>query len=176
MPMTARDLEALPEADRGELIRGCMRPQPPADFATWVVAGRMLGHVGVFATKTGLGIAGPRGGFLLATDPDTVLAPDVAFIPWDRFPPKGQRRGFQPVVPDLVVEVLSPSNAAAQVNEKVRIYLAAGVRLVWVVDPVAEVVTVYEPDGTARLLRPGEALDGGAMLPGFVLPLADLFA
>ena len=61
-------------------------------------------------------------------------------------------------------------------NEKVRIYLAAGVRLVWIVDPVAEVVTVYEPDGAARLLRPGEALDGGEVLPGFSLALDDLFA
>ena len=174
--MTARDLEAVPEAERGELIRGEMRPVSPTNPEHFLVTGNVFGPLWSFVNERGLGVVGGEGGFLLEVDPDTMLAPDVAFVPWDRFPPKGRRRGFQPIVPDLVVEVLSPSNTAAEVNEKVRIYLAAGVRLVWVVDPVAEVVTVYEPDGAARLLRPGEALDGGAVLPGFALPLDDLFA
>jgi Uma2 family endonuclease len=174
--MTARDLEAVPEAKRGELIRGEMRPVSPTNPEHFLVTGRIFGPLRTFVHDRGLGVVGSEGGFVLEVDPDTVLASDVAFVPHDRFPPMGQRTGYPRVVPDLVVEILSPSNTASEIDEKVRICLAAGVRLVWVVDPAAEVVTGYEPDGVARLRRPGEVLDGAPVLPGFRLPLDGLFA
>lgn len=174
--MTAAELEAVPEAKRGELIRGEMQPVSPTNPAHFLLTGRIFGPLWAFVSERDLGVVGSEGGFTLEVGPDTVLAPDVAFVRREAFPPKGKRLGFPRIVPDLVVEVLSPSNSASEMNEKVRIYLAAGVRLVWIVDPVAEVVTVYEPDGAARLLRPGEALDGGEVLPGFALALDELFA
>lgn len=175
-PMTAIDLEAVPDAARGELIRGEMRPVSPTNPEHFLLTGRLIGPLHTFVGERDLGVVGAEGGFTLEVGPDTVLAPDVAFVRREAFPPKGQRVGFPRIVPDLVVEILSPSNSATEVNEKVRIYLAAGVRLVWIVDPVAEVVTVYEPDGAARLLRPGEVLDGGGVLPGFSVALDALFA
>ncbi len=174
--MTAVELEAVPEAERGELIRGEMQPVSPTSLAHFLLTGRLIRSLGHYAAEHGLGEVGTEGGFKLEVDDDTVLAPDVAFLRFDQVPPKGKREGFHRIVPALVAEVLSPSNSATEMNEKVRIYLAAGVRLVWIVDPVAEVVTVYEPDGAARLLRPGEVLDGGEVLPGFSLALDALFA
>lgn len=174
--MTARELESVPDGERGELIRGEMQPVSPTSLAHFLLTGRLIRTLGTFADTHWLGEVGPEGGFKLEIDFDTVLAPDVAFVRYDQLPPKGQRAGFQRIVPSLVAEVLSPSNTASEINEKVRMYLAAGVRLVWIVDPGAEVVTVYEPDGAARLLRPGDALDGGPVLPGFSLALDALFA
>ncbi len=174
--MTAVELEAVPEAERGELIRGEMQPVSPTSLAHFLLTGRLIRSLGNYAAEHDLGEVGTEAGFKLDVGHDTVLAPDVAFLRYEQVPPKGQRDGFHRIVPSLVAEILSPSNSASEMNEKVRIYLAAGVRLVWIVDPVAEVVTVYEPDGTARLVRPGEALDGGDVLPGFALALDDLFA
>lgn len=175
-PMTAADLAAVPEAERGELIRGEMQPVSPTNPEHFLLTGRLIGPLHSFVSERHLGVVGAEGGFTLEVEPDTVLAPDVAFVRREAFPPKGRRLGYPRVVPDLVIEILSPSNGATEMNEQVRIYLAAGVRLVWIVDPVAGVVTVYEPDGAARLPRLGEEIDGGNALPGFSLALDELFA
>ena len=174
--MTAEELEAVPDERRGELIRGVMQPMPPVDFDHLADTGRLILRVGAFVESHGLGVVGPEGGFRLGQNPDTVLAPDLAFIRAENVPPRGRRGGFQAIVPDLVAEVLSPSNTASEINEKVRIYLGAGVRLVWILDPRTQTVTVYDPTGAARMLGLGETLVGGDVLPGFTLPLAELFA
>ena len=91
-------------------------------------------------------------------------------------PPRGQRQGFTTVPPVLAVEVLSPSNSASNIAEKVDLYLAHGVEVAWVVDPRRATVVVHTPDGLARRLAVGDTLEGGAALPGLALPLAELFA
>ncbi|MBA3416879.1 MAG: Uma2 family endonuclease [Chloroflexia bacterium] len=174
--MTADELYALPDERRGELFAGEMRPMPPVDFDHLADTGRLILRVGAFVELHNLGVVGPEGGFRLGQNPDTVLAPDLAYIRTENVPPRGQRGGFQAIVPDLVAEVLSPSNTASEINEKVRIYLDAGVRLVWVVDPRTRTVSVDDATGVARMLGLGDTLDGGAVLPGFALPLAELVA
>jgi Uma2 family endonuclease len=102
---------------------------------------------------------------MLARHPDTVRAPDVAFVSADRLPPPAQRVFFLALAPDLVVEVLSPSDRARDVHDKMHEYLAAGVRLVWLVDPRAQRITVYLPDRTARTLGAADTLDGATSCP-----------
>jgi Uma2 family endonuclease len=109
--------------------------------------------------------------------PDLVRIPDVAFTSWDRMP--GRRRPTQPVprlVPDLAVEVLSQSNTPGEMSVKRDDYFTPGVRLVWEVDPSARTVTVYTSPTQSTTLQVGDDLDGGAVLPGFTVAVADLFA
>ncbi len=122
------------------------------------------------------GLVGPEIGFVLAVAPDTLLAPDVSYTREDWLPPESARGRFLRLAPDLAVEVLSPTDTAAEIAEKVSLYLEAGTRLVWVVDPRRRTVAVHTPDRVARTLVVGDTLDGGDVLPGFVLPLAELFA
>ncbi len=105
-----------------------------------------------------------------------IRIPDVAFISWDRLPDR--RVPTEPIpglVPDLVVEVLSASNTAAEMDRKRREYFAAGVRLAWFVDPVSRAVEVYTAVNQSTMLHAEHTLEGGAVLPGFALPLQELF-
>jgi len=114
--------------------------------------------------------------FILFRDPDTVVMPDVAFVREDRLAPMDTRDGYAPYAPDLAVEVISPSNRLVEILEKVALYGRAGTSLVWLVDPRARSVTVYVPGQEPRTLRDGDTLDGGDVIPGFRLPVADIFA
>lgn len=113
-------------------------------------------------------------GFKLATDPDTVRAPDVAFICRDRLPDPPPA-GFAELAPDLVVEVLSPNDRPGEVLAKVADWLSAGSGLVWVVDPARRSARVYRADGSEALVAEDGALEGEDMLPGFTCPLTALF-
>src|SRR5262249_49692616 len=104
----------------------------------------------------------------------TVRSPDAAFVRRDRLP--GFTDRFVPLAPDLAVEVLSPSDRIADAMGKITMYLQAGVRLVWLVDPSARTVTIFRPDAALKLVGAGETLDGGDVLPGFSVPVAELFA
>lgn len=106
-----------------------------------------------------------------------VRIPDVAFVSWERFPDR--RLPTEPIpdlAPDLAVEVLSPSNTPREMARKRQEYFAAGVRLVWLVDPATRTVGVYTAPESPTQLREHDTLDGGVVLPGFTLPLQELFA
>ena len=124
-------------------------------------------------TPNKLGWVGGEAGIITERDPDTVRGPDVYFYSITRLakPPKS----FIEVPPDIAVEVLSPSDTKPSVRRKVREYLDAGVRLVWVVDPEDKTVMVYS--GSMRGVEYDEAdtLDGGNVLPGFTCKVADFF-
>ncbi|MBV8076897.1 MAG: Uma2 family endonuclease, partial [Planctomycetaceae bacterium] len=109
--------------------------------------------------------------------PGLVRIPDVAFASWDRF--AEGRIPLDPIpdlVPDLVVEVVSEGNTVAETDRKRREYFRAGVRLVWMIEPKDRTAAVFtSPEQSARLDE-AQTLDGGAVLPGFALPLRDLFA
>lgn len=104
--------------------------------------------------------------------------PDVVYVSFERLPPvDATHELYLHVAPDLAVEILSPGEPAGRFAAKLRFYLLHGVRLVWVVDPVAETVTVYTPDQTdERVLGAGDTLDGGEVLPGFSVPVAEILA
>jgi Uma2 family endonuclease len=134
-------------------------------------------RIGNFAEEHDLGIpAGADGTMRLLKG--LVRAPDVSFFSWDKLP--GRVLPSQPspdLFPDLAVEVLSENNTLAEMERKLREYFLAGVRLVWIIDPRKRTADVYTaPDTPAATLDETQALEGGNVLPGFTLPLAELFA
>lgn len=117
-------------------------------------------------------------GFKIASDPDTVRAPDAAFVSQARLDETGEVEGYWPGAPDLAVEVVSPNDVHTEVVEKSLSWLEAGCRMVLVVDPGQRTVTVYRSLEEIRILRAGagDAIDGGDVVPGWRLPLIELFA
>lgn len=158
-----------------ELVQGVLVPMTPPGGWHGEVSGELTWHIRNYLAEHPIGRVYVETTFRLAQDPDTVRAPDVAFVRADRLPPPEARERYLPRAPDLAIEVLSPSDRAGDVTEKVIEYLDAGTRLVWVVHPRRRTVTVYFPDRTARVLREGDDLDGGDALPGFRLAVADIF-
>ncbi|MBY0491852.1 MAG: Uma2 family endonuclease [Gemmatimonadaceae bacterium] len=122
---------------------------------------------GIVSARRGA-VFGPDTGFVLTRGPDTVRAPDVSFVLAERVPDP-MPVGFGELAPDLVVEVRSPSDRSGALLAKVGEYLLAGAHLVWVIDPVRRVVTVYRADGSVSELGPADALSGEVLLPGFSL-------
>ena len=177
--MTAHDLWQLGEGDvRRELVNGEVIEMTPVGGTHGRVTGRLYGRLADHVGRHGGGevVVGGVGFVLhLPTDPERVRAPDVAFVRREKLPEGRLPEGFLVGAPDLAVEVLSPRDNPLQIQQKVRDYLEAGTRLVWLVAPQAKTVTVYRPDGSARLLRDHEALDGEDVLPGLTIPLADVF-
>src|SRR3954452_24163149 len=135
--LTADELLSLPDDGmRHELVRGELKTMPPAGGEHGLVAGKLFGRVFVHADTNQLGyVFAAETGVFVEQDPDTVRAPDVAFIARARLPGGRAPRGFLRVVPDLVAEVVSPGDRASELEEKVQTWLHAGVRLVWVVYP-----------------------------------------
>jgi Uma2 family endonuclease len=158
---------------RVELVRGVLmvRELPGLRHArvTMDLALRLGAHVRAAA----LGRVYAEAGFKLASDPDTVRGPDIAFIGRDRLPDP-EPAGFPDLAPDLVVEVLSPGDRPGLVLAKVADWLSAGTRLIWVVDPARRMVRVYRDDGTEQILTVDESLDGEDVVPGFSCPLAEV--
>jgi Uma2 family endonuclease len=114
-------------------------------------------------------------GFVIENDPLSVLRPDVAFVRAERIYPGLEERGFMSIVPDLVVEVLSPGDRSPDIAKKIEEYRRASVAILWVVDPRTHTVTVYTPENEPRTLDEDDELDGGEILPGFRLPVREIF-
>src|SRR5206468_12011006 len=120
-------------------------------------------------------VFGAETGFTIARNPDTVRAPDVAFVTSARIAAIGVTKKFFSGAPDLAVEVVSPSDTVNEVDEKVQDWLDACVRLVWVVNPKPRTVIVYARGQSPRILSESESLDGSDVVPGFRLPIRDIF-
>jgi len=180
---TADDLAALPDdAWRYELVKGRLVRMSPAGFDHGYISVRLASAMLDFATARGLGlVVGAETGFVISApgEPETVLAPDAAFVVAARVPPTGSpgRRGFPRLAPDLVVEVASPSQGRAEIRAKAKVWLDSGVRLVWVVWPSDRQVDVYVAgqDGPRETLDASGQLDGGEVLPGFDFELSRLW-
>ena len=114
-------------------------------------------------------------GYILARDPDTVRGPDVSYVQAKRIPPSGVPEGFWDLAPDLAVEVVSSSETAEEVREKVRDFLRAGTPLVWTIYPRAREVIVHTPDGIARTYTTHDTLAFSDLLPGFACSVDELF-
>ena len=175
--LTADDLWQLPnDGSRYELYWGAMRRMAPSGgWHSHVGAGFSI-EAGGFVRNHGLGwVYGADAGFRLARDPDVVLGPDFAFIRTDRLPPIAEQQGYIDLAPDLVVEVISPGDSRREVTEKVALYQRFGVPLIWVADPGSRSVTVYALGHEPVVLRAGDTLDGGDVLPGFSWAIDDIF-
>jgi Uma2 family endonuclease len=118
---------------------------------------------------------GAETGFRLTRDPDTVRAPDIAFIATRKLPSSMPNEAFWPGAPDLAVEVLSPDDRTGEVNEKVEAWLAAGTSAVWIVDPKLRKVMTYQPAAAAKIYSIGETLIGDPVVPGFSCPVDRIF-
>ena len=176
--ITAEQLLRLPEDGwRYELVEGSLVRMTPTGWKHGQTVSALFRAVDRFVEDQRLGQVIPaETGFLISSEghPDTVLAPDLAFIRAGREPDPGTE-GFPRLAPDLVVEVASPSQGRTELGAKAQRWLSAGVRLVWVVLPEARVVEVWRGTGIARIVSAEEELSGEEILPGFVLSMRHLF-
>ncbi len=175
--MTADELLAMPEdGHRYELVDGELVRMAPADMDSSRTGGLFVTYLNNHVIPQRLGAVFPAdAGIRLASDPETVLSPDAAFIRSDRLPAKAERKGFWHVAPDLVVEVVSPSDRRNEVLAKVDRYLGFGVAMVVVVWPPTRTLTIHRPGRDVETLTERDEFDGGAAVPGFRMPVADLF-
>ena len=173
--LTAADLERMPDDDsaRHELIEGELITMPPAAEDHGYDELKLASTLYVFVRKHKLGRVYPGDtGFRLS--PDTVLSPDVAFVRKERVA-QIRSKSYANGAPDLAVEILSPSNSAAEMVRKVRLYLSSGCHTVWLVDRDRREVHVFEASRPDRRLRVGDVLDAPELLPGFSIPIVELF-
>jgi Uma2 family endonuclease len=157
-----------------ELVDGVL-VEKAMGFYESLVAGVLLGYLRMFLSQQKLGVVLGEAGTVRLM-PGLVRIPDVAFFSWRHFPNrKLPRRPIPPVVPDLAVEVLSASNTKTEMENKLQEYFAAGVPLVWYVDPETRTVRVYTSLTEVRTLGEDDTLDGGSALPGFRLSIREWF-
>lgn len=173
---SATDLERLSDQGfRYELIEGALRETALSGGLEAITSSRVSYYVNDFVYKNGLGETfASETGFLLSSDPDTVLAPDFAFICQERVP-ADYPDGYWPLTPDLVVETRSPGDTKREIEAKMARRIEAGVRLAWDIDPKSHTVTIYQPGGPAVTLGVGDALAGGDLLPGLSVPIRKIF-
>jgi Uma2 family endonuclease len=177
LTMTADDLWRRPDDGlRHELIRGELTSMPLAGGRHGEIAmsvgSMLLTHVR--SRQLGEVLAGGTG-FIVARHPDTVRAPDAAFISKERVPAGGLPEGFVPLAPDIAVEVLSPGDAQVEVDDKTEQWRKAGAAMVWVVNPRGRTVTVHRSGRDPRVLRENDVLVGEEVCPGFSVAVAELF-
>ena len=175
-PMTAEEVFALPESDvQYELVRGQLREVQMAGWQHGSVEANIIAILVTdpVARSVGRTVSGDTA-FVLARDPDTVRIPDVAFVRHERLPPP-LVSGRAALAPDLAVEIRSPNDRSGEVQQKVADYFAAGVQLVWLVDPDERTVEAWTSGGLDRRCTAAETIDGGTVIPGLRCPVARFF-
>ena len=175
--LTAEDLLRLySEGVRGELIRGVLHETMPAGFKHGWIATKLIALLMNFIQPRALGtLVASDSGVWLERDPDTVREPDIAFTSVERLPINADIDGYSEVVPDLVVEIVSPNDRPGEVVEKTAMWLSFGVRLVWLVRPDSRTIEVHHLGGQVEMLGEDDALDGLDVLPGFSCDVAAVF-
>ena len=173
--VTTEELEKFPDDDyRYELVGGRVIRMSPVGFQHGRVVARLCVLLGQHVQGRNLGVIATELGFELARHPDTVRAPDVAFIRQDRIPSK-EPRGFWKGPPDLAIEVVSPDDRPSDVRTKVEEYLTRGVSLVVVVDPDERAVRVFCPSSPPITLAADALLDLGDVVPDFRCSVREIF-
>ena len=176
-PVTADELANMSAEGRLELVRGEVVEMAPTGFEHGAIVAKLTMLMNYHATINRLGkVVTGDVGFHLSTEPDLVRAPDIAFLHSDSIPTGMASRRFVQGAPVLVAEVVSPTDRANDIVERVDDYLKAGTTLIWVVYPSRQQVVEYRPPGESRILRPYDRLDGGDVFPGFSCTVGDIFA
>lgn len=159
-----------------ELVRGEVRVTPGPGAPHSIATYNLVAALTSFVSPKKLGrVFGDGVSYELVRIPLTVRMPDASFVRADRFPSNGIGSGWFRFAPDLVVEVLSPSETASLLEEKLHDYMVAGTPLIWVVDPVRRTVMVMAADTPVSWLNEEDTLTGGSVMPGFTCPVADIF-
>jgi Uma2 family endonuclease len=176
--MTADELLEMPDDGMSyELVRGELQMTPPPGSEHGEVTMNLAAPLFQHVKKSHLGIVyAAETGFKLESNPDTVRAPDIAFVRQETVDQTGRSTGYRVGAPDLVVEVLSPSDTIGKVEAKVTQWLESGARVVWIVSPRLKTVTVYRSLSNIVALTEKDTLDGGDVVPGFQINVADIFA
>src|SRR6202035_662933 len=173
--MTGEEILGRPDLGPCELIDGRVVPLGPTSFDHGRIELRLGAALLAYAESSGRGEAGGgEVGIYLRRGPDTVPAADALIISAERSARRGPS-GYLDVAPELVAEILSPADRWSDVTAKIEEYLAAGVVVVWVVDPALRKVLAYRSLTDVRQFSLGDALEDTEVLPGFSLPLAALF-
>ncbi len=175
--VTAEELLRMPDdGKRYELIEGALIEMAPAGLRHGEIAATVVIVLGHYVRQNDLGtIFAAETGFLLRYDPDTVRAPDAAFIAKDRLPSEGVPIGYFDTIPDLVVEVVSPNDRAGEVQAKIKQWIEHGVKLVWLVHPERRSITVYRSVRDVQVLHEGDTLNGDPVIPGFSCSVTEIF-
>lgn len=173
---TPEDLLEMPDGDRFELVDGEL-VERNMGYRSSRIGGRLLARLAKFVEDHDLGdVLGPDVSFrCYSDDPDKVRKPDVSFVSKEHFPDDDEPEGHCQIVPDLAAEVVSPNDRSEEVAEKVNEYLAAGVKLVWVLYPRTRLVYVHRGDGSLKVLRGDDELSGEQVVPGFRCRVSELF-
>ena len=175
--MTADELLKLSDDGyRYELVKGELRKMAPAGSEHGVLTLRLAWRLAQHIEKHELGVFfAAETGFRIKSDPDTVRAPDVAFVRKERIPDTGIPKGYWQGAPDLAVEVISPSDTYVEVEDKVLDWIIAGASMVWVVNPRHRTVTVHNSLRDSTLLTEEDELNGGDVIEGFQCRVAEIF-
>jgi Uma2 family endonuclease len=176
-PISLEEFAAMPEGkSRRVLVRGEVIETMPPGGIHGGIAVEMATWLKLWARALASGYVGVKSGFVLEHGPDTVRAPDVSFVRQDRIPEASIPEGLWKLAPDLAVEVVSPSESAEDVREKIRDYLRAGTPLIWVIYPRTREVIEHTADGLARTKTGSDVLEDRTVLPGFSCRVELLFA
>ena len=177
MLLTAEELWKMPDDGyRYELVKGILRKMPPAGFEHGIRSLKIGSLLHVHVEKHGLGcVCGAETGFTISRNPDTVRAPDAAFVRREAIERQGIVKGYWEGAPDLAVEVISPGDTYREVAEKVDDWLAAGCAMVWVINPRRETVEVHRPAEEPIVLSGADILEGGDVVEGFRCEVEALF-
>ncbi len=175
--LTADDLLSLHgEGVRGELIQGVLHKTMASGVRHGKIVVRLVSALFDHSEPKGLGtLVASDSGVLLERDPDTVREPDIAFTSAEKMPLGADITGYAEVVPDLVIEIRSPSEGRRVVYDKACMWISHGVRLVWVIHPDTRTVDVHRPGSPVATLAGDDTIDGGDILPGFTCALATVF-
>ena len=175
--LTAEDLLELDgKGIKGELIRGVFCETVSTGIEHGEIAGNFIIGLGTHVKPRKLGrVFGSDSGIRLERGPDTVREPDVGYISAEKLPLGTRITGYSEVVPDLVVEIVSPSDTVREMYDRACMWLRHGVRLVWVAYPDTRTVDVFRQDATTVTLSEDDVLDGDPVLPRFTLPVREVF-
>jgi Uma2 family endonuclease len=175
-PLTPDDLLAMSDGKSFELVNGELVEKNESVLSSFV-EGILLRKLGDFCDSRQAGPVFPSslGIRCFPADPMKVRRPDVFFVRMERFSSDYWRDGFLTIAPDLAGEVISPNDLASEVSEKVEEYLAAGIPLVWVIQPEVKTVTIHRADGSVTKLHKNDNLEGENVIPGFRCQVAELF-